>query len=248
MAALYELHHDAALRLAQALAGADGADDLLSEAFACVVARFRAGAGPSSNFRGYLFTAIRNRHRDLRCRSGHEEPVSHEPWRLDQPVLPAAEPSEAFQVEHAAAALATLPEAWQRVLWLVEVEGLCVGEVAERLQLNPAAVSSLAYRAREGLRTAYLEQRVSLAPPTTSECAWVRERLAGYVRAALSSRAAFRVASHLGQCVVCATLSEDLHRVNRCFRSCRRPAPRYPSAAAPSVDASRSATASVAAS
>ncbi|MFC5730323.1 MULTISPECIES: RNA polymerase sigma factor [Nocardioides] len=222
VAALYEIYRGPALRLAQVLAGPDEAADLLSDVFVRIVARFRAGAGPSSNFRGYLFTAIRNRHRDLRRRSGHEDPVSHQPWLLEDITPPVDEIPEDFCEDHAAAALATLPDAWRRVLWLIEVEELHVREVADRLGLNPAAVASLAYRAREGLRTAYLEQLVRCVAATSSECGWVRERLGRYVRAGLSTRAACRIASHLEACVVCARSCTDLQRVNSRFHFCRR--------------------------
>ena len=55
----------------------------------------------------------------------------------------------------ATAALAALPQRWQRVLWHTEVEGLSAAEIAPLLGLAPNAVAALAYRAREGLRQAY---------------------------------------------------------------------------------------------
>ncbi|WP_435770590.1 sigma-70 family RNA polymerase sigma factor [Nocardioides sp. SYSU DS0651] len=229
VAALYARHREAALRLAQLLAGPDGAEDLLADAFARIVARFAAGGGPTSSFHGYLFTTIRNRHRDLQRRGGREEPVSDQPWLLDGAVAPV-EPSldgldgpggtgQLGELDAVAvAALATLPAPWQRVLRLLEVEELGIAEVAARTALSPAAVSSLAYRAREGLRTAYLDHRVGQHPAASSECAWVRQRLSRYVRAGLGARGTARTAAHLTGCSGCGRLVAELEQVNRLFR------------------------------
>jgi hypothetical protein len=61
------------------------------------------------------------------------------------------------------------------VLWHVEVEGRRIPEVARLLRTSPAAVSSLAYRAREGLKLAYLDRRLGVPPPDR-RCQWVQDR------------------------------------------------------------------------
>ncbi|KRA39213.1 MULTISPECIES: sigma-70 family RNA polymerase sigma factor [unclassified Nocardioides] len=215
---LYELHRNAAHRLAVLLVGFDDADDLLADAFARVVARFTVGGGPTSNFHGYLFTTMRNRHRDLRRRGGHEEPASDHPWLLDAAIAPLEDPAEDFDAELAAAALASLPDAWQQVIRLLEVEERSIAETAALMGLQPAAVSSLAYRGREGLRAAYLDQFVRREPGQTSECHWVRERLGRYVRSTLSSPVSCRVDAHLSSCATCPPLLADLEQVNRRLR------------------------------
>src|SRR2546421_3956736 len=69
---LYRRHVDAARRLAGQLAEDPGAaEDLVSEAFAKVLAALQRGGGPDTAFRAYLNTALRNtfytgRHRDRR--------------------------------------------------------------------------------------------------------------------------------------------------------------------------------------
>ena len=89
IAALFGAHKVEATRFARRLAGPVAADDLVADAFARLVALFAHGSGPDSNFRAYLFSAIRNRHLDLQRTARREEPVSHLPWMLDQEALAA---------------------------------------------------------------------------------------------------------------------------------------------------------------
>ena len=58
-----------------------------------------------------------------------------------------------------ARAFASLPERWQAVLWHTEIEGARPADVAPLLGLTANGVAALAYRAREGLRQAYLQMR-----------------------------------------------------------------------------------------
>lgn len=218
---LYECHRPSAHRLAVLLAGPDDADDLLAEAFTRVVARFTDGGGPTTNFHGYLFTTIRNRHRDLHRRGVREEPASDHPWLLEGVVAPDEDPPLDFDVEIAAAALASLPPAWQKVIRLLEVDQRTITDAAALLGLLPAAVSSLAYRGREGLRRAYLDQLVRRVPARTSACAWARERMSRYVRGSLCDSALGRFDAHLGGCATCAALLADVEGVNRRFRFLR---------------------------
>lgn len=220
---LYEAHRPAALHMAQLLAGPDRAEDLLADAFARVVARFRGGGGPDTNFHGYLFAAIRNRHRDLQRRAGRESPASDLPWLLDVAIEPDGDDDRdaALSDALAAAALARLPAPWRQVLVLLDVEGRSLPEVAVTLEMTPAAVSSLAYRAREGLRTSYLDELAGSAPGSTPECDWLRPHLSRYVRGSLPRATRTRAEEHLPACPACTPLLHELERVNARFHFLR---------------------------
>lgn len=127
------------------------ADDLVAEAFAKTLRALRHGRGPSDGFRPYLITAVRNTAiqaaKATRPVSTGEDPTRAEP--LPEPGLQELD-------REALRALSTLPSRWQTVVWLLDVEGRSTEEVSARLGINRPAVAALAYRARAGLREAYL--------------------------------------------------------------------------------------------
>ncbi|MDQ4053274.1 MAG: sigma-70 family RNA polymerase sigma factor [Actinomycetota bacterium] len=209
---LYAAHVASARRLATILAGPETADELVAEAFARVLAQLRAGRGPTTNFRAYLHTTIRNIHRDT-FRGAREVPASDRPWLLDVSESPIDELIEGLDANGATAALASLPGTWQQVLWHLEVEGRKPAEIAQLLSTTPAVVSSLAYRAREGLRRAFLDQYAGPVPKD-ADCRWTRARLSQYVRDDLSARAATKVADHLADCAACATAHTEMAQLN----------------------------------
>ncbi|THI98860.1 sigma-70 family RNA polymerase sigma factor, partial [Nocardioides sp.] len=215
---LYTTHVPAARRLATALAGSSAADDLVSDSFARVISQLRGGRGPATNFRAYLFATIRNRYRDAVRLASRENPVSDQPWILEDNHAPVEAPEtsldDTFGDVDAIAAFNALPEAWQQVLWHVEVEGRRIPEVATLLRTSPAAVSSLAYRAREGLKLAYLNRRLG-SPPRDRQCQWVQDRLSQYVRDSVSPRVVSKIEAHLPGCAVCTRALADLERTNR---------------------------------
>ena len=66
-----------------------------------------------------------------------------------------------FESGAAAKAFASLPERWQLVLWHLEVEGQKPADIAPLLGMSANSVSALAYRAREGLRQAFLTMHLA---------------------------------------------------------------------------------------
>lgn len=213
MAQLYARHHPDALRVARIVSRDTDADDLAAEAFARVVARIADGAGPTSNFRAYLHVVIRNLNLERRRRAAREQPASDKPWLLDE-VEDARFEDVAAEVEadRAARALRSLPETWQRLLWRLDVQGSKPADVARELELPVATVSSTVYRAREGLRVAYLDQHVP--PADDDHCAWTRARLSRLARGSLTARMTAKAHQHLSECADCSTLYDDLHRLN----------------------------------
>ncbi|MGH3494168.1 MAG: sigma-70 family RNA polymerase sigma factor, partial [Sciscionella sp.] len=207
---LFARHRDAALRLARQLAGASDADDIVSDAFTRVFRALRRGAGPDVAFRAYLLSAVRRLHVD-RIRAGKRlTPTDVEDLDV---ALPFTDPAiDEFENAAAARAFATLPERWQLVLWQVDIEGNKPAAVAPVLGISSNAVSALAYRAREGLKQAYLQMH--LAPLTPERCRWSSDRLGAYVRHGLGAAEAARVEEHLTECARCRGLYAELSDVN----------------------------------
>ncbi|WP_343905462.1 sigma-70 family RNA polymerase sigma factor, partial [Nocardioides aquiterrae] len=208
---LFARHVDAARRLARQLVSAGDVDDLVSEAFAKVLVVLQRGGGPDLAFRAYLLTAVRRLHVD-RIRAGARLHTTADLTPFD-PGVPFRDTAvEGFESATAARAFAALPERWQLVLWHTEVEGQKPAEVATLLGMSPNSVSALAYRAREGLRQAYL----SLHAQDVDEdaCARTRANLGAYVRGGLSRRDSARVEQHLEECRRCAAIYLELTEVN----------------------------------
>jgi|GEM_PF-3288464 len=209
---LYRREVDPARRLARILVGEDGADELVAESFARVLTQLQAGRGPTEDFRAYLQVTIRNGFRDG-LRATKESPSSDQPWLLDDVLPPVEELVEDLDRDVAVTALATLPKSWQQVLWHLEVEGRKPAEVAGLLDMDAGAVSSLAYRAREGLKRAYLDQHFQ--PAVSGQCGWTQSRMSQYVRGDLSLRAQQKVADHLDDCDACGAALVAVDRVNQ---------------------------------
>lgn len=209
---LYTREVEPARRLARILVGGEKAEELVAESFARVLAQIKAGRGPTDDFRAYLQVTIRNGYRDG-LRAIQESPSSDQPWLLDDVLPPVEELVEDLDREVAITALATLPKSWQQVLWHLEVEGRKPAEVAGILEMDAGAVSSLAYRAREGLKRAYLDQH--LRPAGAGDCGWTQARLSQYVRGDLSPRAEQKVAAHIDDCAQCALAYATVDRVNQ---------------------------------
>lgn len=206
-AELYALHAPPARRFAARLGGPADADDLVATAFERTFDMLSRGGGPHFGFRAYLLTAVRNAFVD------HVRADKRFVWTEDHEHLgglgAVADPSVAM-VESSvlAQAFATLPERWQAALWQSVVEGESVEALAERHQLSKNAVAALTFRAREGLRQAYLAQHVARA--TDDDCREVRSLIPAFHRGHLSARAAEQVEEHLGGCRECAEVMVEL--------------------------------------
>ncbi|KRA31195.1 MULTISPECIES: sigma-70 family RNA polymerase sigma factor [unclassified Nocardioides] len=210
---LYREYVDGARHLARILVSADHADELVAESFARVLSALRSGGGPTDNFRSYLHVTIRNGYRDA-LRAPREAPVSDQPWLFDAAEQPAEEMGAGLDETVAVDALSSLPESWQRVLWHVEVEGRKPAEVATIMDLQPRAVSSLAHRAREGLKRAYLDLHAGPAPAREA-CQWAHARMSQYARGDLGSRAEQKFGNHIDGCSDCNQAFVVVNGVNQ---------------------------------
>jgi RNA polymerase sigma factor (sigma-70 family) len=218
---LYERHVVSARNLARQLARSPAeADDLVSEAFAKVLETLRAGRGPDSAFRAYLLTTLRHTAYD-KARRDKKVELSDDvggvsgvrPETINVPFTDTA--VAGLERTLAVKAFARLPERWQMVLWHTEIEGQPPAEVAPLLGLTSNGVTSLAYRAREGLRQAYLQVHLAESEPP---CLATAERLGSWTRGGLSKRETAQVESHLDECERCRMLADELADVNSGLR------------------------------
>lgn len=212
-AVLYERHAACARGLARQLLRGDAeVEDAVAEAFTRVLSVIQRGKGPTDSFRPYLLTAVRNAAYD-RGRGEKRQVVTDDMESLD-PGVPFVDPAlEGLERSLIARAFLSLPERWQAVLWHTEIEGAKPSEAAAILGLNPNGVAALAYRAREGLRQAYLQMH--LAGGTVAEaCRPTVGLLGGYVRGGLSKRDTGKVDKHLDGCADCREVYAELMDVN----------------------------------
>jgi len=208
---LFERHADAARRLSRQLVSAGDADDLVSEAFIKVLAVLQRGGGPDIAFRAYLLTAVRRLRVD-RIRATSRLHTTDDMEMFD-PGIPFRDTTiEGFENAAAARAFASLPERWQLVLWHTEVEEQKPSDIAPLLGMTPNSVSALAYRAREGLRQAFLNEHVTEIEGET--CRWTHDHLGPYIRNGLSRRDVAKVDRHLEECRPCAGIYLELVEVN----------------------------------
>lgn len=207
---LFARHHAPAVRFAARLAGPSSGEDLAAEAFSHVLAALRKGHGPDVAFRPYLMTTVRNAYTNASKRD------SKLTWtddfeRVGSQAVAADESALRSESTLLAQAFATLPERWQTVLWHTTVEDDSTAEVGRMLGISPSAVAALAYRAREGLRQAYLSAHIASADNAT--CREVRDQLASYSRGQLGPRATPAVEQHLDTCRECTAVLMDLRRI-----------------------------------
>ncbi len=204
---LFLRHREVAVRYARRIAPTDRAEDLCAEAFTKVLDLLQRGKGPETAFRAYLLTTVRTIHLNAVRSCQREDLVpDHEPIGRMVPVI--EDPDLRFDQRAAFRALANLPERWQAALWMTAVDDLPIEEIGRRLGINASAVSSLAVRARAGLRRAYLAEH--LLEPSEPECRRVVELLPGYLRRSLTSRRHEQAAAHLRDCLRCTTAAEEI--------------------------------------
>ncbi len=218
---LFSRHVDPATRLARLLIGPSDADDLVSEAFVKVLNVLLGGGGPDVAFRAYLLTAVRRLHID-KVRSNQRLTTTDDLTPFD-PGVPFTDTAVAgFEGGAAAKAFASLPERWQMVLWHLEVENQKPADIAPLLGMSANSVSALAYRAREGLRQAFLTMHAG--DMVSDDCRETNDLLSGYVRGAVSRRDGAKVEEHLEHCRRCTAVYLELSEVNSSLAAVLGPA------------------------
>ncbi|WP_166984043.1 sigma-70 family RNA polymerase sigma factor [Paramicrobacterium fandaimingii] len=209
-AELWFRHSAAALTVARSITSSLDHDDLVQEAFVRVFTAVRKGGGPKGAFRPYLFTTLRNtaaewgrkkRETSLDTLEAFEDPSTSE-----------AATEAALDRGLTATAYRSLPTRWQEVLWYSEVEQMTPAEIGPLLGMKANGVAALTYRAREGLRQAWIQAHINSAAEG-SECRWTLERMGSYARSALGKRDAVRFDNHLDECAKCTIVVAEAKAV-----------------------------------
>ncbi len=209
-AELWQRHARSGIRVARQFTSSSDADDLVSEAYVRIYQRVLAGGGPEGAFRPYLYTTIRN----LAARWGQSnKSINVDDIGEFEAVVEGEDPAmAALDRTLTVRAFRSLPDRWQSVLWYTEVEGMDPHEVAPMLGISANGVAALSYRAREGLRKAWLQAHISDAT-ATGDCRWTIARLGDHARNGLTARERDRVDEHLGTCAKCSIISEEVDEV-----------------------------------
>ncbi|WP_181448550.1 sigma-70 family RNA polymerase sigma factor [Nonomuraea aridisoli] len=210
---LYERHVAAARAMARQLVSGVEVEDVVAESFTKILDLVCRGGGPESAFRTYLLTIVR---RTVHDRSRIAAHPTGEIERYD-PTAPFVDPALAgLERSPIARAYLSLPERWRAVLWHTEVERAKPAQVGPLLGLSANGVAALAYRAREGLRQAYV--RLYLQPETLPECRAVLGRMSHYVRGGLARRDAKALDEHVDSCEECHGVLLEVTDVDRGLR------------------------------
>lgn len=246
---LFSRHRTDAVRAASRLVDEHEAEDVVSVAFERIFSNLRGGRGPSVSFRHYLSSTVRNAAID-RLRRGDRQIVTA-PEDLVPLLVEDDETTQRTRSEVVRDALKNLPERWQKVLWLSEVDRIPHKEIGALLDLSPNAVAALAVRARRGLADAYLRQYLAAAP--SPACRTAARHLPGYINGTLSRHRRISVDDHIATCTSCPNALIELEDARHDIAGLLAPllgalaAPAGPSASVPPlVDAVASESTNIA--
>ncbi len=217
---LFSRHADAARTVArQYISDPSDVEDVVADGFEKVLQVLRSGGGPDVAFRAYLFTVVR-RLAYVQVDQGRRTQPTDEDYIFESAIGPLASVEEptlrGFEDRTVALAFESLPERWRSVLWYTDIEGQTPAAVAPIFGLTANGVAALAYRAREGLRQAYLQQH--LQGDVDDECRRANTLLGSYVRGGLNKRETTLVEGHLEDCGRCRALVLELGDVAQSMR------------------------------
>ncbi|OII65537.1 hypothetical protein BJP40_01200 [Streptomyces sp. CC53] len=220
MAELYVRHQSAVLAYARSCCrDTHTAEDLAAEAFARTLEAVRSGGGPTGPWRPYLLTVVRRTAMAWTATARRSE-LTEDVERWEE-TAPYAQDGAEFALRDEEGDLVlrgfrALPERWQAVLWHTVVEQESAQQVGTMLGLSASGVWSLAERAREGLREAYLSEHAH-GPRASHECRRHGPLLAAAVRRGRRT-AGRRLERHLGECRSCRRAFRDLTELNSRLR------------------------------
>ncbi|MDR5698276.1 sigma-70 family RNA polymerase sigma factor [Agromyces aerolatus] len=207
-AELWRRHASAGRAVARGFSTLDD-EDLVAESFTRIYEAIRNGGGPTGAFRPYLFTTIRNT-----AASWGRAPQTTTIDTLDtieDPDRGEEAQHEALDRSLVADAFRSLPTRWQEVLWYGEVEELTPRQIAPLIGMSANSTSALTYRAREGLRQAWIQAHLRSA--VAADCRWALEHLGAHTRKRLGPRDARRLDVHLDDCASCRDAAAEAKHV-----------------------------------
>ncbi len=208
---LFERHAAAVRRYAMRLSSPSDADDLVAEAYTRILDLIRRGHGPRDSFRSYLMVTVRAIHLNRVRQTSRLTLLGDNLQALDSEAV-GFDPEKLCDVELVTQAFGTLPERWRSILWLTAVEGRQPTEVAKKLGMSPGSVRALSFRAREGLRRAFLIQHVRATEEEV--CKQIISDLPAYAREALDATRSAAVEEHARTCRRCAAAAAEIRLVN----------------------------------
>lgn len=212
-AELFARHHAMAVRYAAALSNDETlAGDLVSESYSRMLSLLQRGLGPSTSFKSYLLTTVKNVHID-HVRKLNRESLTEDYGDVPATAISIRDEADSWAESSAIAdAFRSLPDQWRQALWYTEVLGESLGEAAQHLGSNANALGVLRFRAREGLRQAYLAAHLDSALDQT--CRDLAPALTQYVRGKASPSNAARFESHLEGCGHCQRAVSVASQIN----------------------------------
>lgn len=213
---LYERYYPMARAIAfKHTSDVNRVDDIVSESFARILQALKNGKGPHSYMGGYLSTTIAHLAGEYGLLAKKEVPSEQEHLEamgtLDETVVQLHESDEVIS------AFTSLPERWQTVLWMSEIEAKKPREIAAAMDLTPNAVSALAIRAKESLKEGFL--RAHQNAPATADCNRFSSHISPYVRGSLSQKRSDALRSHMETCNYCTSEYLSLVGINKSMRS-----------------------------
>ncbi|WP_194165007.1 sigma-70 family RNA polymerase sigma factor [Pseudactinotalea sp. HY160] len=212
MAELYRRHQPAIRALAARRAPREGdIADIVNESFLRVFTAIEKGTATIRDFRPYLMATARNVviewGRRQREDSTGELPLTGE-------TIGAPADDSVIDKMMLDTAVRSLPGRWQRALWWSEVEARGNTEVGELLGISTGATAALLVRAREGLRSSWLQAHLATGNIDPACQPHVGD-LARLQRGKLRGRRRDDLTGHLDQCRGCTELLAHLDDVDR---------------------------------
>lgn len=208
---LYRQHHPDAVKYGRLLTrNKDLGEDLASEAFTKVLEIIRRGGGPTEKFRPYLRTVLKNsviewskENNLLTSVAEFEDQVDE---RHDESLF-----EDEINPPEVVAAFQQLPSRWQHVLYLRVVEEAKISDIARRFDLSSRSMSALYFRAKAGLRKAYLQEVASRG--AVGACVGFRGSLVKGSLGQLGSARQAKLDQHLLGCVQCTAAKSRVDHV-----------------------------------